>query len=135
LICHPEPLGVAEIGSFGTIQRPLKPQTTEPLGLAQHVQPLETLDEGLLRGILGQRTIAQPAPGDGEHLVRVTFDQLAIALAVPLPDRGDRGGVGTPLVGHGGHPPSAHQDKPRRKRLQHFTRSTSPRRSRGPGRA
>ena len=95
----------------GRIPRDGHNPRAKSLGLAQQVQPLEALDKGLLRGILGQRPIAQPAPRDGKDLVRVALDQLAIPVAVPLTDRGDRRRVGKPLICHGRHPPSAYQDK------------------------
>ena len=58
--------------------------------VAQQPEPAIAADEGLLRRLLRQRGVAEPAPGHGEHAPFMALDQFAVALGIAAAHRRHR---------------------------------------------
>jgi hypothetical protein len=66
----------------------------ELLGVPQQPQPAVARDKRFLGGFLGEVAVTEAAPGDGEDLVGVAFDEFAVPFPVTGADRIDGVGVG-----------------------------------------
>ena len=70
--------------------------------VAEQPQTPVAADERLLRRLLGQRGIAEPAPRDGIHAPLVALDEFAVAFRVAAPHGGHGGFVLLRAAGHFG---------------------------------
>ena len=59
--------------------------------VAEQPEPPVGADESLLRGLLRQRGIAEPAPRDGKDAAFMPLDEFAVTFRIAAPDGGHGG--------------------------------------------